>query len=141
MGGGRSSSSNTTQTFDNRIANERGVALSGVSLESSMGGGDVSINIESMDADIAGKALDASMLLSAIGGDGFARLLGTAERLFSASNAQAANAMDVSAGSQQAVRDAYESAATLRAGSVDQRTLIIAAVVGVAGLVALSRKG
>ncbi|MGA8787242.1 MAG: hypothetical protein WB542_18100, partial [Polaromonas sp.] len=111
-GGGSSSSSSSTTTnnTDKRIAvGDGGLA---VSADSSS----VSVNV--MDGGIVKRALDTIDTSNAISGQGFSKLLDTATLMFNRSEGLIGQ-------TQKSVADAYAQAQTVKAGTIDNKTIIV----------------
>jgi flagellar biosynthesis/type III secretory pathway ATPase len=147
-GGGGSRSSQASSNYDQRVAVQDGIGLS-----ASNGN---TINVQAMDAEVVGKALDSVNLATVQSGENYTALLEVSEGMFSKS-------MDVSEGmfgksldamtkvfnegqgligqTQKAVADAYGQAQNDKAGTIDNRTIIVLAVAGAAALVAMNHKG
>jgi hypothetical protein len=133
-GGGSSKSSSTTNTTttvqDKRLVVDGGAI--GITADNS------SVNVQSLDAGIANKAIDANAegltaLLNS-GSEGFERLLTVAEKLIT-------NSSDVVSKSQDAALaqiEAINARAADQEGSIDNKTLTVLAIAGAAALV-LSR--
>lgn len=147
-GGGSSSSSTTTQNIDKRIAvGDGGI---GASADNS------TVTINSTDGGLVARALDSVDRGNAINGegftalldasssnfeqvvgansDGFSQLIDTASRLFT----QGENLIGQT---QKSVADAYSQAQNEKAGTIDNKTIIVLAVAGAAALVLSKRKG
>lgn len=121
-GSSKSSSSNTTNNLDNRVA-----VSSGVGLSSSNGN---TINLT--DGGIVSRALDSVDMSSANLGAGYQSLIDAADSLFQRGESMIGQ-------TQQHVADAYRNAETDKGGALDQKTIIILAAVGVVGLFAFKR--
>lgn len=149
--GGESSSSsaNTTKNEDRRNAVQDGIGVSGDSNVTS-----ITNNVT--DAGIVSRALDSIDLNNATSAQGLTKLLDTSGDLFDGlSSAQASGfnkLLDVAGNlwnegqnligtTQKAVADAYGQAQSDKAGSIDNRTLIVLAVAGAAALAFIKRKG
>lgn len=116
MGGSSSSSSRqSTENVDKRWVVGEGAA--GVNVEGSSG---VSVNIT--DGGIVSRALDSIDLSNAIQYEGFTKLLEAGESLIGQT--------------QKHVADAYKQAQTETRGTIDNRTMIVLAVVAGAAIVA-----
>lgn len=142
-GGGKSSSSSaqTTYNTDKRLAVGDGGL--GISADNSDVG--LTINTTTMDGGAIAGAFDATKatvsralqtvdLNNATNAEGFSKLLTTAEGLFNKGESLIGQ-------TQQAVADAYTQAQTTKAGTIDNRTIIVLAVAGAAAVFALRRKG
>jgi hypothetical protein len=138
--GGSSSSSTTSTNIDKRIAISEGVGISADNSSAS-----VTINEQSVDADIVKKALDTVSAADATSGAGFSQLLTLAGGLFE-------GAGRLIGGTQQAALQSYRDAqgATARAmdtataaarGGIDNRTLTMIALAGAAAVAFINRKG
>lgn len=133
FGGGNSSSTTvneyTTENFDRRWA----IGNAGLGISSEGG----AVSVTTSDPATVARALDSVDIATASMSGGLSDLLGTTERLFS----KTTDAATTLAGkTQQAVADAYAQAEADKAGGLDQRTIIVLAVVGAAAIWALSRK-
>lgn len=125
-GGGDSKSSQSTSNYDNRVAVQDGIGLS-----SSNGN---TINVQTVDAEVVGKALDSVNISNALGADNFTKLLEAGKDMFNTSQGLIGQ-------TQKAVADAYGQAQNDKAGTIDNRTIIVLAVAGAAALVAMNHKG
>lgn len=123
-GGSRSSSAQTTNNTDKRLAVESGI---GVSADNSQ----VSVNVT--DGGIVSRALQTVDLSNATNAEGFTQLLDAAENMFNTSEGLIGQ-------TQKAVADAYSQAQTDKAGTIDNRTIIVLAVAGAAAVFALRKK-
>lgn len=117
-GGGSSKSSNDTTNIDRRVAVDSGAGISG---------DNSSITINSVDGGIVARALDSVDLAGANNNTGFRALLDASRDLFNRGESLIGQ-------TQKAVADAYGQAQNDKAGTIDNRTIIIIAVV-VAGLI------
>ncbi len=124
--GSSSSSKQTSSNADNRVAVQDGIGLSASSGNT--------ISVTTVDAEIVGKALDSVNISSALGAEGFAKLLETSKDMFNTSQGLIGQ-------TQKAVADAYGQAQNDKAGTIDNRTIIVLAVAGAAALVAMNHKG
>lgn len=118
-GGGSSSSASTQTTQDNRVAVQDGIGLANSS-------GNV-INVT--DGGIVARALQTVDINNATNAEGFSQLLTAAEGLFN----RGENLIGLT---QKHVADAYSKATTDKAGTIDNRTMIVLAVVAGAAIVA-----
>jgi len=118
-GGGKSSSATTTTTnnVDRRLVVDGGI---GISSDSS------TIYVDALDGDIVNKALDFAAGADAIAGEGFMRLLKLTERLFDAGGEMLDKTSDNAMRAVEAVQTAKNDAQ----GSIDQKTMVILAAVG-----------
>lgn len=123
-----SSSSNTTTTnnIDKRIAQQSGVSISG---------DPGTINVESVDAGIATKALDTIAASDATHGANFTNLLGLADKLFTGAGQVVQKTQDTTI----AQIGAINTAANDMKGAIDQKTLLIVGL-GIAAMSLLRRK-
>jgi hypothetical protein len=128
-GGSSSSSSSTTNNTDKRITQQGGVALT-------VDGSSVSVTNESVDKDIVNAALDSVTTGNALQNDSFVKMLGLADKLFTG----AGQALNSSQQTTLAQVGALSSAQNDAKGAIDQKTMIILAAAGVAGLALISRK-
>jgi hypothetical protein len=127
-GGGSSSSSNqTTQNTDKRQAVDQGIAISSDSS---------TVNVQALDGAIVQKALDTVSVADASNAQGFGQLLGLADKLFSG----AGNALQTTQAATLAQVGALTTAQNDAKGSIDQKTMTILAVAGVAAVWAFNRK-
>lgn len=131
--GSSSKSSQASSNTDNRVAVQDGIGLSASSGNT--------ISVTTVDAEIVGnaldsvgKALDSVNISSALGAEGFAKLLETSKDMFNTSQGLIGQ-------TQKAVADAYGQAQNDKAGTIDNRTIIVLAVAGAAALVAMNQKG
>jgi hypothetical protein len=120
-GGGSSSSSSaqTTNNTDKRLVTGEGSV--GISSENS----EISVNVESIDGALVARALDSIDKNNAILGEGLDQLFTKGEGLIGTT--------------QKAVADAYSMAQTDAKGTIDNRTITVLAVAGVAALWAFNR--
>lgn len=121
-GGGSSSSSSSTSNQDNRVAVQDGIGLSASS-------GNV---ITVTDGGIVARALDSVDLNNATAAEGFSKLLDAAESLWERGE-------NLIGTTQKHVADAYSQAQTDKAGTIDNRTIIVLAVAGAAALILAKR--
>ena len=133
--GSKSSTSNATETnnVDKRQVVDNGV---GVSSDSST----VTVNV--LDEGIVKAALDsvnnsinATSAADATNGEGFSRLLGLADKLFTGAGELVGKTQDTAL----AQIDRVNSAANDKAGSIDQKTVVVLGIAAAAALV-LSKK-
>lgn len=127
-GGSRSSSAQTTYNTDKRIAVDSGI---GVSADNSTVG--VTINNTTTDAGIVSRALQTIDVNNATNAEGFTQLLDAAGDLFKRGESLIGQ-------TQKSVADAYGQAQTNKAGTIDNRTIIVLAVAGAAALFAFRKK-
>lgn len=120
-GSSKSSSASTTNNIDKRNAVQDGIGVSG-------DGNTVSIT----DSGLVSRALDSIDRADAINGEGFTQLLGVAGNLLTQTQSTMAKATND-------VKDAYSQAVTDKAGALDNKTIAVIAVAGVAAL-AFARK-
>lgn len=125
-GGGGSSSSQSSANYDNRVAVQDGIGLSASSGNT--------ISVQTVDAEIVGKALDSVNIGNALGAEGFLKLLDVQKEMFNTSQGLIGQ-------TQKAVADAYGQAQNDKAGTIDNRTIIVLAAAGAAALVAMNHKG
>lgn len=121
-GGGSNSSSSTTTNIDQRLAVGDGGA--GIS------GNNSSIVIT--DGGIVSRALDTVDVANATNADSFGALLEASTKLFDRGESLISQ-------TQKSVADAYASAQNTKAGTIDNKTMIVFAVVA-AGAFAFSRR-
>lgn len=120
----KSSQSTTTQNTDKRLVVNEGM---GISSDSST----ITVNNESVDADIVTRALDTVASADATAGAGFERLLGLAETLFTG----AGEMIDKTQTASLSQLETINTAANDERGAIDQKTIIVLAVAGAAALV------
>lgn len=125
-GGGGSKSSQSSANYDQRVAVQDGIGLSASSGNT--------ISVQTVDAEIVGKALDSVNIGNALGAEGFLKLLDVQKEMFNTSQGLIGQ-------TQKAVADAYGQAQNDKAGTIDNRTIIVLAVAGAAALVAMNHKG
>jgi len=129
-GGGSSSSSNqTTQNTDKRLAIQEGI---GISSDQST----VNVNNTTLDAGIVSKALETVSVADASNAQGFGQLLSLADKLFTG----AGQSLEASQATTLAQVGALTTAQNDARGSIDQKTMTILAVAGVAAVWAFNRK-
>lgn len=129
--GGSSKSANSTE--DNRVtAGSIGISGSGNTV---MDGGIVARGLDSFDRNMA-RGFDTVDLSIANLGEGYADLIDAAHNIFT-------QGQSLIGQTQKSVADAYGQAQADKAGSLDQRTIVILAVVVavVAGIYFVNRKG
>lgn len=152
--GGRSSSSSasTTNNQDNRVAVQDGIGLSASSgnVINITDGGVVDRGLDTVDLalvgtlgtvdraigtvdNVIGGALDSVNVANAINADSFTRLLDAAENLWDRGEGLIGQ-------TQKAVADAYSQATSDKAGTIDNRTVIVLAVAGAAALAFANRR-
>lgn len=122
FGGDSSSNSystNTTIATDKRMVIDNGL---GVTSDSS------TVNVTTLDAGLVGKALETVSAADAVAGDGFARLLGLADKLFSS----AGQSLDTVQAGALAQVGALKSAVNDASGKLDQKTIVMLAAAAVA---------
>ena len=134
--GGKSSSSSASTTYntDRRVAVQDGIGISGDSNAVSVVTNITDGGIVSRGLDTVDKAIDAVSLSNANNAQGFDALLKTAESLWSRGE-------NLIGQTQQAVADAYSRASNDKAGTIDNRTIIVLAVAGAAALAFAKRRG
>lgn len=128
--GGKSSSSASSQTTnnqDNRVAVQDGIGLSASS------GNVINVTTTTTDAAIVGRALQTVDMSNATLGEGFEGLLAAADNLFNRGESLIGQ-------TQKSVADAYGQAQTNKAGTIDNRTIIVLGVAGAVALYAINRK-
>lgn len=139
-GGGDSESSQSTSNFDQRVAVQDGVGLSGSSgnfIQTSstynvVDGGIVGRGLDTVDKTVK-SALDAINVSSANNADGFSKLLDITGDMFTKSQGLIGQ-------TQKSVADAYSMAQTDAKGTIDNRTIVVIAVAGLAAF-AYANKG
>lgn len=117
-GGGSSSNSTTTTSTDKRLAIESGI---GISSDSST----VNTTVNALDANIVTKALETVSGADAVAGQGFDKLLGLADKLFTGGFKSLET-------SQALTTAAFSQGANDTAGTLDNRTIAIVAVAAAA---------
>lgn len=117
-GSSSSSSSSTTTSIDKRMVVDQGI---GITSDQS------TVTVQALDGQIVSKALDTVAAADATAGEGFERLLGLAENLFSAGGKLVEKTSDTAMAAVGAVSTAQNDAK----GAIDQKTLVILAVAGV----------
>lgn len=139
--GGRSSSSSSSTTYnqDKRVAVQDGVGVSGDSnsigittITNVTDGGLVSRGLQTVDAALSG-TLETIQLNNATNAEGFEKLLSAAENLWDRGEGLIGQ-------TQKAVADAWSQAQNDKAGTIDNRTVIVLAVAGAAALVLANRR-
>jgi hypothetical protein len=127
-GGGGSSSSSAQNTYntDKRVVTESGFGLSGDKNQ-------VSISTTTSDPAIVSRALQTVDIANATNAEGFEGLLSAADNLFSRGESLIGQ-------TQKSVADAYGQAQTNKAGTIDNRTIIVLGVAGAVALYAINRK-
>lgn len=142
-GGGKSASSSaqTTYNTDKRLAvGDGGLGISadnsdvGLTINTTtnmMDGGAIAGAFDTTTATVS-RALQTVDLNNATNAEGFSKLLTTAEGLFNKGETLIGQ-------TQQAVADAYHQAQTNKAGTIDNRTIIVLAVAGAAAVFAMRR--
>lgn len=137
-GGGGSSKSSTSSSTNYNVEDRRLVTGEG---SVGISGNNSSIALydysQRVDPEIAKAAFAFAEKSDATNADGFSKLLGVAEGLFERGESLIAQTQD-------RVADAYAAAGSQvidQAGRIDQKTMIVLAVVGVAAVAVLNRKG
>lgn len=125
-GGGDSDSQQSTSNEDNRVAVQDGLGLS-----ASNGN---TLNYSITDGGIVKDALNAVNISTAVNGEGFTKLLDVAENMFNRSEGLIGQ-------TQKSVADAYSQAQTDAKGTIDNRTITVIAVAGMAAFAYANRKG
>jgi hypothetical protein len=123
-GGGDSSSSQSTSNYDQRVAVQDGIGLAASHHNV--------INVT--DGGIVKEALNAVNISTAVNGDGFTKLLDVTQNIFNRSEALIGQ-------TQKSVADAYSQAQTDAKGTIDNRTIMVIAVVGMAAFAYATKKG
>lgn len=135
VGGGKdqsSSSSSSATTNTTNIDRRQVVAEGGLGIASD----NATVNVESVDGQILGKALDVVSAADATAGAGFNQLLSLTEKMFAASGSILSKTADTSMAAVSAVNTARNEAQ----GSIDQKTMVILGAVGL-GAAYLWKKG
>ena len=125
-GGGGSKSSQASSNQDNRVAVQDGIGLSYSSGNT--------INVETVDAEIVGKALDSVNVSNALNSDNFTKLLDVQKDMFNTSQGLIGQ-------TQKSVADAYAQAQTEARGTIDNKTIMVLGVAAAVALVAMNQKG
>lgn len=138
VGGGKdssssSSSSSSTTTNTTNIDRRQVVAEGGVGVASET----ANVNVESVDGELLGKALDVVAAADATAGAGFNQLLTLTEKMFSAGG----QLLDKTANTSMLAVDAVSKAQGDAAGTIDQRTLVILGAVGLGAAYLFKKKG
>jgi Tfp pilus assembly major pilin PilA len=135
-GGSSSSASNTSTTTstttlntDKRITQQSGVAMT-------VDGSTVNVTNQSVDKDIVNKALDTVTTGNALQNDGFVKMLGLADKLFATADSTLKSTQATTLAQVGALTSAQNDAK----GAIDQKTIVILAAAGVAGLALITRK-
>lgn len=129
MGGSSSSASSSSQTTNNvdkRLVVDSGV---GVTADNST----VNLSVQTTDAEIVSRALDTVDMNNATNQEGFSKLLDAADTLFQRGE-------NLIGQTQKSVADAYTLAQTTKAGTIDNKTMIVLAIAGAATVYAINRK-
>lgn len=126
-GGSSSSSQQTTQNTDKRQAVESGIAISSDSS---------TVNVQALDGAIVQKALDTVSVADASNAQGFSQLLSLADKVISG----AGSVIESTQATTLAQVAALNTASNDAKGSIDQKTMTILAVAGVAAVWAFNRK-
>lgn len=129
MGGSSSSASSSSQTTNNvdkRLVVDSGV---GVTADNST----VNLSVQTTDAEIVSRALDTVDMNNATNQEGFSKLLDAADTLFQRGE-------NLIGQTQQSVADAYTLAQTTKAGTIDNKTMIVLVIAGAATVYAINRK-
>ena len=134
-GGGSSASTNTTatQNTDKRITQQSGIALG---VDESTVNLTQTTNNYSVDKDIANKAMDTVTTGNALQNDGFVKMLGLADKLFTGAGQALASSQQTTLAQVGALSTAQNDSK----GAIDQKTIVILAAAGVAGLALITRK-
>ena len=114
----------TTNNLDKRLV----VGDSGLGITSD----NSTLSLNMLDAGAIKGALDTVNMSNSIAGDGYARLISAAENMFNTSQGLIGQ-------TQKSVADAYSIATTDKAGTIDNRTIIVLAVAGAAALFAFRK--
>lgn len=127
-GDSSSSSSNTTQTtnIDKRQVVDAGGI--GVSSDSS------TVTVNALDGDIVKAALDTVKAADATAGEGFSKLLDLAGKVFD-------TGANIVTKGQEMTNAAYQQAATEKAGTIDNKTIMVLGVAGAAAYALSKMKG
>lgn len=142
-GDSSSSSSNTTNNYDKRVVTQDGFGLSGdnnaVSLTTTntttnnvLDGGAIK-SAFTFSGDTVERALDSVDTNNATLAEGYGALIEAADNLFNRGE-------NLIGQTQQAVADAYSLAQNDKAGTIDNRTIIVLAAVGAVALFALRKR-
>ncbi len=129
MGGSSSSASSSkqeTNSTDKRLVVDSGL---GVSADNST----VDVTVQTTDKEIVSRALTTVDVNNATNAEGFSKLLDASESLFERGERLIEK-------TQASVANAYAAAQTTKAGTIDNRTLIVLAIAGAATFYAVKRK-
>lgn len=121
--GGSSSSSSSQQTYNTDRRQVTGEGSIGINSDNSQ----ISVSVESLDKDVVSRALDSVDSSNAALGTGYEKLLSATEKLFERGESLIGQ-------TQKSVADAYSMAQTDAKGTIDNRTITVLAVAGVAAL-------
>lgn len=125
-----SSSSSSNTTTNNNIDRRQVVAEGGMGL--SADGSTLNVTMQSMDAGIVNKALDAVVQADAISGQGFSQLLTLADRVITG----AGGIIQATQQTTDKQMDIIATTANDAKGAIDQKTIMVG--IGVAGAVAIA---
>lgn len=130
-GGGGSSSTSSAQTTTTNTTDKRQVVDNGVGVSSDSS--TVTVNV--LDQGIVEAALDTVKASDAVSGEGFTKLLGLADKLFTGG----VDIIGKTQNSALAQLDAVNSSANDKKGAIDQKTIVVLALAGAAALVLVKR--
>lgn len=132
FGGDSESQANSQQDDRRNVVGEGGFGISG---DGSSINSTSNTYIQSVDREIVSRALDSVDISSAANRQGFEALLDTGREMFNTTQGLIGQ-------TQQSVADAYSMAQTDAKGTIDNRTIIVLALAGVAVVVLMAqRKG
>lgn len=114
-----SSVATTNQAIDKRVAVESGI---GISSDGS------TVNIQSIDADLMKETMNVLGASDAVKGEGFARLLNLADKLFDRAGGMVERTQNTALEQLDTLNRAQNDAR----GSIDQKTLMVIAIAGAA---------
>jgi len=119
----KSATTTTTNTTDKRMVVDGGSM--GVTADGS------TINVTTLDSGIVQAALDTVKAADATNGEGFEGLLSLADKLFDKGGELVASSQNTALAQIEAIN----AASADKAGTIDQKTMIVLAVAGAAALV------
>ena len=135
-GGGSSSSAASSTTINTDKRNTVGPGGAAISGDGS--------SIVITDSGIVSRALDTVDINNALMGQGLSSLLDNAVKMFNNTSDNALKMFNTSEGligqTQKSVADAYSTAQTDKAGSIDQKTMIVLAIAAAGTVYAIARK-
>lgn len=132
-GSSKSSSSNTTSNYDKRVAVQDGFGLSGDNNTVQMLDGGAIDQAFKFSGETVSRALDSVDSNNATLGAGYESLIDASREIFN-------SGQNLIGQTQKAVADAYGNAQADKAGTIDNRTLIVLAAAGAATLFFITRR-